>query len=86
MGDDAVDHAHRVRVGGGVLLAEEEDLAGELLPDLPGEVGRAEAAVEAADVGVGLLEPAVLGAGQGQVGDDVQAVPAAGRPARGRRR
>jgi endonuclease/exonuclease/phosphatase family metal-dependent hydrolase len=49
-------------------------------PDLAGEVGRAEAAVEAADVGVGLLERGVLGAGQGEVGDDVQAVPAAGRP------
>src|SRR4029079_19372290 len=59
----------------------EEDLAGELLPDLAGQGGRAEAAVEAADVGVGLLAPGVLGAGQGEVADDVQAVPAAGRPA-----
>jgi biotin carboxyl carrier protein len=46
-----------VGVVGGVLLAEEEDLAGELLPDLLGEVGGAEPAVEAGDVGVGL--PAV---------------------------
>ena len=61
---------------------EEEDLAGELLADLAGEVGRPEAAVERADVGVGLLEARVLAAGEGEVGDDVQAVPAAGRPAR----
>ena len=61
--------------------AEQEDLARELLPDLPGEVRGAEAAVEAADVRIGLLEPCVLGAGEGQVRHDVQAVPAAGRPA-----
>src|SRR4051794_15849812 len=80
--DDPVDHAHPVGVLGGVLLAEEEDLAGELLTDLAGQIGRAEAAVEAAHVGVGLLEPGVLGAGQRQVGDDVQAVPPSGGPAR----
>src|SRR3712207_3377608 len=78
--DDAVHHAHAVRVLGGVLVAEEEDLAGVLLPHLAGEVGRPETAVEAADVGVGLLEPRVLGAGQREVRDDVQAVPAAGGP------
>ena len=71
----------RCGVLGGVLLAEEEDLAGELLADLAGEVRRPEAAVEAAHVGVGLLEAAVLGAGEGQVGDDVQRVAAAGGPA-----
>ena len=76
----------RYAVLGGVLLAEEEDLAGELLADLAGEVRRPEAAVERADVGVGLLEPRVLGAGEGQVADDVQAVPAAGRPAGDQRR
>src|SRR3712207_6978086 len=65
---------------GGVLVAEEEDLAGVLLAHLAGEVRRAETAVEAADVGVGLLEPRVLGAGQREVRDDVQAVPAAGGP------
>ena len=76
-----VDGAHPDAVLGGVLLAEEEDLAGELLADLAGEVRRPEAAVEAAHVGVGLLEPAVLGAGEGQVADHVQGVPTAGRPA-----
>ena len=45
--DDRVDHAHPDAVLGGVLLAEEEDLAGELLADLAGEVRRPEAAVEA---------------------------------------
>ena len=50
----------RCGVLGRVLVAEEEDLPGELLADLAGEVRRAEAAVEAGDVGVGLLEPGVL--------------------------
>ena len=67
---------------GGVLAAEEEDLPGELLTDLAGEVGRAEPAVEAGDVGVGLLEPGVLAAGEREVAHDVQAVPAPGRPSR----
>ena len=67
MVDDSVDHAHPVGVLGGVLVAEEEDLAGELLADLAGEVGRPEPAVEAADIGIGLLEPGVLAAGQGEV-------------------
>jgi hypothetical protein len=74
-----------VGVGRRVLLPEEEDLAGELLADLAGEVGRPEPAVEAADVGVGLLEPGVLRAGQGEIGDDVQAV-SDRPPSRGRRR
>ncbi len=76
-----VDHAHPVRGLGVVDLAQEEDLPGELLPDLPGQVGRAEPAVEAAHVRVGLLEPGVLAAGQGEVADDVQAVPPARGPA-----
>ena len=76
-----VDHAHPVRRLGVVGLAEEEDLPRELLAHLAGQVGRAEAAVEAAHVGVGLLEPGVLGAGQGEVADHVQAVPAARGPA-----
>ena len=80
MRDDPVDRAHPMRLVGGVGLAEEEDLPGELLPDLPGEVRRAEAAVEGAHVGVGLLEPRVLGAGQRQVAHDVEGVPAAGCP------
>ena len=66
---------------GGVGPAEEEDLAGELLPGLARQVRAAVAAVEAADVGVGLLEPGVLAAGQRQVAHHVQAVPAAGGPA-----
>mgnify|MGYP006163276451 CR=1 FL=1 len=70
----AVDHAHRVGVLRGVLVAEEEDLAGELLAHLLGQVRAAVAAVKAADVGVGLLEARVLAAGEGEVGDDVQAL------------
>ena len=78
---DAVDRAHPLHVVGGVLATEEEDLAGELLAHLAGQVRAAEAAVEAGHVGVGLLELAVLGAGQREVGHHVQAVAAAGRPA-----
>ena len=75
MRDGPVDRAHPDAVLGGVLLAEEEDLAGELLADLAGEVRRAEAAVEGADVGVGLLEPRLLGAGDREVADDVEEWP-----------
>jgi hypothetical protein len=79
--DDFVDRAHRVHLLGGVWAAEEEDLAGELLPGLTRQIRAAVAAVEAADVGVGLLEPGMLTAGQRQVAHHVQAVPAAGGPA-----
>ena len=81
MVDDLVDRAHRVHLLGVVGAAEEEDLAGELLPDLARQIGTAVAAVEAADVGVGLLEAGMLAAGQRQVAHHVQAVPAAGGPA-----
>jgi hypothetical protein len=49
---------------------------------MPREVGRAVAAVEAGDVGVGLLEAGVLGAGQRQVAHDVQASGRRPRPSR----
>jgi hypothetical protein len=74
--DDGVDRTHGVHLFGGVRPAEEEDLAGELLPDLLGRA--AITAVEAADVGVGLLEPRVLSAGQRQITGHVQAVATAG--------
>ena len=61
VGHRQVDRTHPHVVVGGVLAAEEEDLPGELLADLAGEVGRPEAAVEAGHGGVGLLEPGVLG-------------------------
>lgn len=70
--DDPVDGTHGVHLVGGVLLGEEEDLAGELLADHLGEVRRAVTAVEGAHVGVGLLEPRVLLRGQRQVAHDVQ--------------
>jgi putative acyl-CoA dehydrogenase len=78
---DAIDHPHPVGVLGIVLRAEEEDLTRELLPHLASQVRRSETAVEAPDVRVGLLETGVLAARQGQVADDVEAVPPAGRPA-----
>ena len=77
---DAVDRPHLVHLFGGVGLAQEEDLAGELLAHLLGQVRTAVATVETADVGIGLLEPGMLAAGKGQIANDVQAVPAAGRP------
>src|SRR5690606_29152769 len=45
------------------------------------QVGRPVPAVERPDVGVGLLELPVLAAGDRQVGDHVQRVPAPGGPA-----
>src|SRR5829696_9601204 len=45
VGDDGVDHAHAMGVLGGVGVAEEEDLTGELLAHLAGQVRRAEPAV-----------------------------------------
>src|SRR4029079_13727750 len=65
----------------GVRAPQEEDLAGELLPDHLREIRRAVAGVERAHVGVGLLELRVLAAGDRQVAHDVQAVSAARRPA-----
>src|SRR5699024_4954548 len=67
---------------GVVLVAQEEDLPGELLADLASEVCGPVAAVEAGHVSVGLLEPGVLAAGEGEIGDHVEAVTATRRPAR----
>ena len=71
MRDDLVDHAHPQRVLCRVGVTEEEDLAGELLADLPSQVGRPVAAVEGRHIRVGLLELGVLGRGDRQVGDHV---------------
>ena len=81
MRHDRVHGAHLVGALGAVLPGEEEHLARELLADLAGEVGAAVAGVERADVGIRLLEAAVLGARDREVADHVQRVPAAGRPA-----
>ncbi len=81
MGDDGVDHPHRRRLLRRVVEPEEEDLPGDLLPDLAREQRRAIPAVEARDVGVRLLEHRVLAARQRQVADHVEAVAAARRPA-----
>ena len=78
--DDGVDEAHGERLLGVVLAAQEPDLAGLLLADDAGEVGRAEAAVERADLRSGLAEAGVVG-GDRQVADDVEDVAAADRVA-----
>src|SRR3546814_14594836 len=62
-------------------LFRTEDLPGELLADLAGQVGGAEAAVHGGDVEVGLLEAGVLAGGDGEVADHVQRVAAARGPA-----
>src|SRR5699024_9823002 len=69
---------HRLCVDG---FAEEEDLAGELLAHLLGQVRGTIAGGEGTHVGVRLLELRVLAGSQGQVADHVQAVPTAGGPA-----
>src|SRR5690606_26506043 len=44
------------------------------------QIGRAVAAIEGADIGVGLLEPAMLGRSDGEIGCDEQRMSAASRP------
>src|SRR5215212_10103786 len=46
MWHDGIDHAHSIGILCAVGATEKENLPGELLPDLPGEVRRAEPAVE----------------------------------------
>jgi hypothetical protein len=75
MVDDFVDSAHRMHLLGGIGPAEEEDLPSELLAHLLGQIRAAITTVEAADVGIGLLEPRMLTAGQRQITCRVQAVP-----------
>ena len=78
---DLVDGAHAVHVVGGILAAEEEDFAGELLADHFGEVCAAVSAVERAHVGIGLLEAGVLARRDGEVAHHVERVSATGGPA-----
>jgi len=74
--DDLVDQAHRQRLLGVIEPAPEPDLAGLLLADDPGKVGRAEAGVERADARAGLAEPRRL-AGDRHVADDLKDVASA---------
>src|SRR6478609_7537613 len=60
---DRVDHAHLVRFLRAVVLTQEEDFARALLTNLTSEQRGAVAAVEAGDVGIGLLEDGVLSTG-----------------------
>ena len=75
-----------VHLLGGVASAEEEDLPGELLPDLAGRGtptrSRRRSWPTSASV---CLKRACSATGQRQVADHVQAVPATGRPAGDRR-
>ena len=79
-GHDRVDQAHLERLVCVVLAAEEPDLLGLLRADEAGEDGRAEAAVEGADLRAGLAEARVVGSDR-EVADDVQHVAAADRVA-----
>ena len=58
---------------GRVLLAEEPNLAGFLLTDHTGQVGRAKAGIETAHLRAGLTEDGVLACNR-QVAHDVQHV------------
>ena len=80
MGNDGVDAAHRVHLVRRVLAPEEEDLASELLPHHLRQIRAAVPAVEAAHIGVGLLEPRVLARGESEITGDVQAVATTGGP------
>ena len=60
----------------GVLLAEEPEFAGFLLPHLPRQQPRAVAAVKRADPWASLSENGVVG-GDGEVADYVEHMPAA---------
>jgi len=80
VGHRGVHHPHRLGLVGAVVVSQEEDLPGPLLADHPRQVGRSKASVEAGDVGVGLLEQAVLRAGDGEVAHHMERVAAADRP------
>src|SRR5579884_1147405 len=73
-----VDQAHRERLLGVVLPAQEPDLPGLLGANQAREDAGAEAPVEAADAGADLAEAGVVG-GDRQVADDVQHVAAPDR-------
>ncbi len=86
MGNDQVHRPLGVGLGRGVGPAQEEDLSGELLAHLSGQVGAAESAVETRDVGVGLFEAGVFGAGDRQVTDHVERMTRRRQPSPVRRR
>ena len=79
-----VGQAHGHRLGARVASAEVPDLAGLLLADKAGQVGSAEAAVEAAHAGPGLAEACVVG-GDGEVAHDVEHMAATDRVPRDHR-
>ncbi len=82
MGDHGVDHAHLVGFLRRIAAAQKENFPRPLLPDLPGEIGRAVARVVAGHVGIGLLENGVFFTCQRQITHHVQTVAAAHGPAR----
>src|SRR5436190_9542906 len=75
-GDHRVHQAHLERLLGVVEATQKPDLLGLLDPDVAGEQGRSEAAVEASDARAGLPEDGVVG-GDRQIADEVEDVPAA---------
>jgi hypothetical protein len=78
--DNAVDYTQLIGTLGIVGLGEEENFPGELLTNLLGQVGTTVPGIEGTNVGVGLLEPCVLGTGDAEVSDYVQRVATASRP------
>ena len=80
MGYDRIDHAHVARLLRRVVEAEEEDLSSPLLTHLASKERRSVAAVEAGDIGVGLLEDRMLSRCHREIAHDVEAVAATNGP------
>ena len=82
MGNNFVDRSHVEHLLCAVFTAQEENLACKLLADLAGEICRAEAAIEAGDVGVGLLELRMLCTRKREIAHNMETVTAASSPPR----
>ena len=82
MRNNFVDRSHVEHLLCTVFTAQEENLACKFLADLASEICRAEAAIEAGNVGVGLFELRMFGTCKREIAHNVQAVAAASRPAR----
>src|SRR5699024_12805088 len=79
--DNYVDSAHIGTLQRRIRAAEEEDLAGPVLPIHLRQRRRPITGVVGSDIGIGLLELRMLAGGDRHISHDVQTVPAAGGPA-----